>query len=74
MISASIAVVEAVAQQAEVAPTELDPPLSEVIDTDALNSLCGPASKDGSNSRGRVVFQYIGYDITVRFDGTVEVR
>jgi hypothetical protein len=62
----SQAVVEAVADHRGVAVEELRDPLYDVVDPDALDDLF----RDGT---GRVAFEYLGYDVTVRHDGTVDV-
>lgn len=56
-----------VADEVGVDPIELEPPLHSAVDTDALSSLC-----DGESSKEiRIVFQYHGYEITVKSDGQV---
>lgn len=63
-----VRIVEAIADREGVRPEELDPPLYEVIDSDALNSLFG---NDGDDAR--VVFTYAGYEVTVSGDGEVSL-
>lgn len=64
-------VVLAVAELSESDPTEL-PPLSDVIDADALDRLFGPGhSGDGSD---RVSFNYHGYRVTVCRDGEIMLQ
>lgn len=63
------AVVDEVAATEGVDPTELAPPLFEVIDTDALNSLL-----ESTGSEVTVHFRYNDYDITVDQDYTVELE
>jgi hypothetical protein len=64
-------VVLAVAEISESDPTEL-PPLSDVIDADALDRLFGPDhSGDGSD---RVSFNYHGYRVTVCRDGEIMLQ
>lgn len=48
------------------------PPLQEAIEADALERLVGGAR--GSGGLRRVVFEYLGYEITVRGNGTVSVE
>lgn len=68
----SRAVVEAVADEEGVEPTELSPPLFTAIDPDVLDSIfLGP--DEGTDTTGRVVFEYLGYEVTVRPTGAVEV-
>lgn len=63
----SIDVVEAVAAASGRDPLSLDPPLSRVVDTDALDRIvrCG--------SPTRITFRYAGHEVAVEGDGTVRV-
>ncbi|MFC6718897.1 HalOD1 output domain-containing protein [Natrialbaceae archaeon GCM10025810] len=62
------AVVSAVAEAEEVDPVDL-PPLYNAIDLEALNTLF--TSESGTVSR--VEFEYAGYSVVVRGEGSVEV-
>lgn len=53
-VTVTRAVIEAVAAREGVAPTDIDEPLYEVIDPDALDNLF-------TDTTGRVVFEYHGY-------------
>lgn len=64
---ASTAVVQAVAAAAETSPEEL-PPLTDVVDPDALDVLFSSTGTSGS-----IRFRYAGYHVTVFSDGTVTV-
>lgn len=64
--SLSEAVVTAVADRDGVDPTELDRPLYEVVDVDALDRLF----RDG---QGAVSFEYAGYLVTVDHEGNAEL-
>lgn len=67
----SHAVLTAVADAEGVDPIDLDRPLYEAIDPDALDSLFRP---DGTpRTDGRVRFSYYGYEITVHADGRLEL-
>lgn len=67
--SPSISVVLAVADREGVDPTELDPSLAEVVDPDALDAVF-----DGGDARdGTIRFEYHGYRVEVRGDGTVSL-
>ncbi|WP_162224465.1 HalOD1 output domain-containing protein [Halorussus amylolyticus] len=68
--SVSKSIVETVAEVEGVSPTELTPPLYDVVDPDALDQLFAPAS---NRSDSRVVFFYNGYEVTVDGDGSVSV-
>jgi len=63
--SQSTKVVEAVADELDVDPMDLDP-LIEVIDPDALDTLF-----KGQNRSGEIRFSYSGYRVIVQEDGQV---
>ena len=65
---ASTAVVQAVAAAAETPPDEL-PPLTDVVDPDALDALCAE-----SDTSGCIAFSYCGYTVTVGIDGAVSIE
>ena len=68
----SVAVVMEIAAREGADPTELAPPLNDVIDPDALDALfarSGPADVAGS-----VSFEYCGYRVEVRSNGRVVVE
>jgi hypothetical protein len=54
-------------------PVEIDEPLYEVIDPDALDSLVESASRTFGRSSVTVSFTYCGYDVTVTGDEEVRV-
>jgi len=62
----SEAVIVAIAEKEGVDEQELDSPLFEVINPDALDSLF-------RNSGGRVQFEYLDYQVTVNHNGVVDV-
>lgn len=68
--SLSSAVIEAVATEMGVQPTELPEPLYNPLDADALDALFG--DRDGAN--GKVIFSYCGYSITATANGHVSVE
>lgn len=65
--SLCLTIVEAVADAEGVAPMELERPLYEAIDPEALETVF----TDGS---GHAVFQYYGYEVTVDHTGDVELE
>ena len=67
----SQSVVETVAKAEGVSPTELTPPLYEVVDPDALDQLFAAASV---GSGPEVAFPYKGYEVTVDGNGVVSVE
>lgn len=71
----SLAVVDAVAERLGTDPEDLRPPLSEVVNPDALNALFAPTpSGDPRTGEGRVEFTYANQRVVVRADGTVHVE
>jgi hypothetical protein len=66
------AVIEAIAEHEGLDPLDLDQPLYEVIDTDALDSIIGEG-KDGL-SEVTVQFSYNGCRVHATSDGSVEVN
>ncbi|MFC7156282.1 HalOD1 output domain-containing protein [Halomarina halobia] len=65
----SVVLIERIAELEGVDPLELDPPLNDVIDADALDELCAVSPCDLV-----VSFEYRGYAVRVRGDGTFDVR
>jgi len=64
-------VVEEVAAREDVDPVELDVPLYEAVDPDALDGAVRSASDRGSDLR--IEFVYHGYDVVVESTGVVHV-
>ena len=62
----SRAVIGAVAEAEGVDELDLEPPLFEAVNPDALNNLF-------HNATGRVQFNYLGYTVDVDQDGTVDL-
>ena len=60
-------VVSAVARAEGVDPADVEPPLFESVDIDAVESLFRDAS-------GHVTFEYAGYVVTVSSDGDVSLE
>ncbi len=61
------AVVEAVAAEEGVTPSQLSKPLYSVVDSDALDSLFRSTS-------GSITFRYYGYEITVDAADRIELE
>lgn len=70
--SISTRIVRSVATEKECEPENLDPPLYESVDPDALDALFRADSDDCSEGV-RVVFTYCGYEVAVSSDGVVDV-
>lgn len=62
-------VITTIADHEGVDPMDLEPPLYEVVDLDALEMLF---DRD-ADVDGRFVFSYNGYDVTVTSDGDVRI-
>lgn len=72
--SSSLRVVETVANAEGVDPTELEPPLYDAVDPNAINDLFAATTAPNASRNGRLTFRYRGYDVTVRSDGTVSLE
>lgn len=72
--SLTVAIVEKVAAREGVEPTELRPPLHDVIDPDALAAVFAPTERGDDRAAGRVEFDYCGYAVVVRSDGRVRIE
>ena len=70
----SLEVVGAVAARDGRDPTDLEVPLYEAIDPDALDALLESSRARGSEPPLRVGFSYHGYDVTVSSDGSLDLR
>lgn len=66
-------IVESVAKADKVASDELDVPLHDVVDVDAIGDLFRDFGSPTAEA-GHVTFEYEGYAVTVRSDGLVGVR
>jgi hypothetical protein len=67
-------VLQRVADAEGTEPSELDEPLYEVIDPDALERLFDSSEDGPSRDSGELRFPYHGYEVTVRANGDVSVR
>ncbi|MDS0475567.1 HalOD1 output domain-containing protein [Natrinema sp. 1APR25-10V2] len=68
----SLQVVRAVAAEEGVEPVELEPPLHEVVDADALDELF-PATPGTSGPARAVEFAYRGKRVCIDSGGNVEI-
>lgn len=71
--SLAVAVVEAVAERAGVDATDLDRPLYDVIDPDALDSLYRRWLESGSADRTSITFRYLDLDVRITGGGEVSI-
>lgn len=66
-------IVEEISNLEGVEPTELRPPLYDVIDPDALSAVFAATESGNSREGGRIEFTYCGYEVVVQGDGQVTV-
>lgn len=71
--SGSEAVITAVADAKGVSTVDVNPPLYEVIDPDALDTVVASMTRRPDELTGRVEFPYSGYEVTITGDGHVSV-
>lgn len=64
-------IVEEIAEREDCDPLELSPPLYSAVDPNAADALFD--SLDASRSTGHIEFTYLGYEITVHSDHTIDV-
>jgi hypothetical protein len=69
----STAVIEAIAEHEGREPMDLEQPLYEVIDTDALDAIIGDGGAGSPLADVSVEFSYNGCRVHVSDDGSVEV-
>ena len=55
-------------------PTELSPPLYDVIDPEALDSLFRPTQNGNGRSYGEITFRHGDFEVTVDSEGSVDVE
>lgn len=70
--SLSTKIITEVAAAKGVSPIDVQPPLYDVIDSDALDSLF--ADQNGASRVGQVSFNYAGHEVTVESSGEVDVQ
>lgn len=68
----SYRLIETIAQKKGVSPTELSPPLFNVIDPDALDALV-QADADSNTGGIEIEFTYLNYIVQIRNDSTVNI-
>lgn len=72
-LAPSTAIVEAIAEYKGIDPLELEQPLYEVVDPDALDVLFTQSGNGKSPSVDSVNFAYDGCMVRVSGDGTIEL-
>ena len=72
--SPSLRIVETVANAEGIDPVELEPPLYDAVDPNAIDDLFAATTTSNPSRNGRLNFRYRGYDVTVRADGTVSLE
>lgn len=68
----SQAVIELVAEAEDVDPVDLDVPLYDAVDPEALDALF-ESTAGSSRLNGQTTFEYLGHTVVVASDGTVEL-
>ena len=73
--SVSSKIIESVAAVTDKPEVDLDPPLYEIVDPDALDALCQPLNgdflRDGS---GQLTFLLHGCTVTLYWNGTIKIE
>lgn len=72
-VSPSLRVVQQVAASKNVDPADLEPPLHEVLDPDALDSLIRSAGHTASGAETTIEFVYRDRRVRIDSSGTVDV-
>lgn len=72
-VSPSLRVVQQVAASKGIEPAELEPPLHEILDPDALDTLVRSMTRQPEPSAGAVEFVYQDWRVRVDSAGTVDV-
>ncbi len=67
-------VLQRVADAEGTEPSELEEPLYEVVDPEALETIFKSFEDGPHREAGELRFPYHGYDVTVHADGEVSVR
>lgn len=70
----SAAVIAAVASELGLEPEEMDAPLNDYVDPEALDALFAPTHRKVPRANGRVEFTVHGCDVTVFGSGEVTVE
>lgn len=70
----STAVVLAVAEAADIEPADIQEPLYNVLDPDALNSLFGPKADGTPRDNGKLSFSIYGHDVTIEGNESIHVQ
>lgn len=71
--SAAVEVTEAIAAAMDTDPSKLSPPVDDVVDTDALETLFSDRDDGRPRGRGIVLFRYKHLTVTVDDEGYVTV-
>ncbi|MDQ2051342.1 HalOD1 output domain-containing protein [Natronolimnohabitans sp. A-GB9] len=72
-VSPSLGIVTRIASSEGVSPTDLEPPLHDVVDTDALDRLVAASHEQSTGADTAVKFTYHGYHVHVDGTGTIDV-
>lgn len=67
-------ILDEIAEREDVPPVDLEPPLYDAIDPEALDSFFRNHGRETVDSARQIVFRYAGYDVSVSGDGEVEIE
>ncbi|RQG98011.1 HalOD1 output domain-containing protein [Natrarchaeobius chitinivorans] len=72
--STTVTIVQEISDRDGVRPTDLEPPLYEVVDTEALDALFRSSGDDTDTATVRLEFTYRGYTVSVTGPQEVEIE
>lgn len=72
-ISPSEKVLDTIAKRDGVSPVDVEPPLYDVIDPEALDALFRDSEDGTTDPERRIVFRYSGYHVSVSGSGDVRI-
>lgn len=73
--SVSTTIIEGVAAVTDTPKTDLNPPLYEIVDPDALNNLCQPLTEDVlRDGSGQLTLPLHGCTVTLNWSGTIKIE
>lgn len=71
--SLTVVIIDAIAAELGISPTEVVPQISDAVDPDALERILRPRP-DGSRRNGTLMFYLLDFRITVESDGRVRIH
>lgn len=70
--SLTVIIIDAIADELDISPTEVVPKISEAVDPDALERILRPLP-DGQQRNGTLVFTLLDFRIRIESDGIVRM-